>query len=941
MKTRSFKKQGYGRFGRVRSLSLSIIPGENPCCTRILESNETNETNDFLTPAEMMESINDWETRNDYNDFSKLTRKPMETIPKWQIISPEDLLKVNFSDPLKALIRKDSSTTSLDNPHTRKKATTLLEPMETVLLDFRQLEMNSLFGVVENKRETTILPTHKYSDVGVKTRILQTPEKIEDKTIVLNKAVVRTPKLAPTERLDRKLIAGTEILTKPPQKPAENKTVELSGSKQTTIMEQARNTEIEIEIETEMEMEMEMEQEVKKSVDTQIIPAETNIMSAETNIMSDEEQVQGRTLPVGTILQNRYKIVKLISEKFDRATYKVEDMELRNLVSENNGTGNERYFILKEIFTPKMSNEELWSRRSIFNDNVHIISTLRHDNLSEIYRCFSENDRDYYLMERIDGVDLEALSIMSAKPFSEKEVVNWGMELASALQFLHHRPIPFSLEGLEPASIMVDQKGTLKITNYNLERIFDLRKNPRLGITEPNQQYTDITRLARVLYFLLTKNRYDESTGVRLSQGMSVKMMSLLDITCREGQRAYGDVRVFRRKLELTQMQEKEEIKTVKSRYGFHDITPDFSWLKRIWTGVLNQKPYMIVVELMFIITFLFLVFAHPFEERAYARPVSSPLSYVFTDDEIFTINASTFEIIDEKQVSLAAGDLISTNSIVRDKYGRILYDGELLLVSDRIKNQLHLINMETNDIVKSLNINAEPSMFIKNEENDSIWIFHENTPKITIVDHKFLSVKNTINLDYVPKHALKIPGKTDFKVIANKLQGIVVACENRNELVSIRPSTGTPTGTLRLDYTPGPMIMIPQTDRIASLDQNNSSLVFIATGGAGVVSKTALPREHGKPADLVYDSKNRLIWISFPDSHSLVSYSLYENKFGKQIKAIGKTPTKLVYRENAEQLWVLCEGSKEIVIIDTMKNTTAGRVVLGKRPVKLGLIEK
>ncbi len=131
------------------------------------------------------------------------------------------------------------------------------------------------------------------------------------------------------------------------------------------------------------------------------------------------------------IIQQRYRILEVLSTGFVSTVYKAEDMQLGN-----------RMVALKEIAqnnsgTPEISEMLEASRREMF-----LLADLIHPNLPRIYDYFVENQRWYFVMDFLTGETLAAyLSKRKYRPLPLEDVLDTGIQLSTVLDYLHlHQP---------------------------------------------------------------------------------------------------------------------------------------------------------------------------------------------------------------------------------------------------------------------------------------------------------------------------------------------------------------------------------------------------------------------------------------------------------------------------------------------------------------------
>ena len=105
------------------------------------------------------------------------------------------------------------------------------------------------------------------------------------------------------------------------------------------------------------------------------------------------------TLPVGTVLRDRFEIVELIGQGGMGAVYKAGDQRL---------TG--RLCAIKEILPHLLGYEDdTEAYQEQFFQEASTLARLDHPNLPKVSDYFSENEREYLVMDFVPGRDLREI----------------------------------------------------------------------------------------------------------------------------------------------------------------------------------------------------------------------------------------------------------------------------------------------------------------------------------------------------------------------------------------------------------------------------------------------------------------------------------------------------------------------------------------------------
>lgn len=91
-----------------------------------------------------------------------------------------------------------------------------------------------------------------------------------------------------------------------------------------------------------------------------------------------------------------------------------------------------------------------------------LLKKMEHPGLPKIYDFFEENEKRYLVMEYIEGISLKQYMEKHGK-VAYLQAVEWGMQIAKILQYLHgHRPA-IIYRDLKPGNIMIRPDGSLKL----------------------------------------------------------------------------------------------------------------------------------------------------------------------------------------------------------------------------------------------------------------------------------------------------------------------------------------------------------------------------------------------------------------------------------------------------------------------------------------------
>ena len=154
----------------------------------------------------------------------------------------------------------------------------------------------------------------------------------------------------------------------------------------------------------------------------------------------------------GTVLQNRYEIIRTIGKGGMGAVYLAQDMRLGNTVA------------LKETFFA----EDLM--RLAFEREARLLAGLRHPVLPRVTDHFNENEGQFLIMEYIPGEDLAELSQARSGPFAVADVLAWADQLLDALDYLHTQEMPVVHRDIKPQNMKLTSRNQIILLDFGLAK---------------------------------------------------------------------------------------------------------------------------------------------------------------------------------------------------------------------------------------------------------------------------------------------------------------------------------------------------------------------------------------------------------------------------------------------------------------------------------------
>lgn len=234
-------------------------------------------------------------------------------------------------------------------------------------------------------------------------------------------------------------------------------------------------------------------------------------------------------LPIGTVLNNRYVIGKVLGFGGFGITYKAWDNKLASALAikeyfpsgfvNRNPSTNEVI-----VFSGKRKVEYEYGLSRFLDEARNMAKFSDNNNIVNAYEYFEANNTAYIAMEFLDGMTLS--EYMHTTQLSLEQSVDIALKVSSALKDIHSEGILH--RDVSPDNIFICNDGKVKIIDFGAARLSSTEDKLRTIVLKPGfappEQYesvsvqgpwTDIYALGATLYYLVTGTKPEESTNRR------------------------------------------------------------------------------------------------------------------------------------------------------------------------------------------------------------------------------------------------------------------------------------------------------------------------------------------------------------------------------------------------------------------------------------------
>ncbi len=184
-------------------------------------------------------------------------------------------------------------------------------------------------------------------------------------------------------------------------------------------------------------------------------------------------QLEVKGLQPGTVLNDRYEIVRRLDDGKLSALYLANDRKLLDSP-----------FAVQEFVGSDLGPVQRRKVISDFKSEMLLLASLDHPSIPVLgdYFYVEEPGRFYVVSEYISGEDLVSRMHSSAcGRIDEKTVTEWAIQIADALEYLHTQPRPIIYQNLKPKKVIIQDNNRAMLINSGIAHWLSQKETGLLG----------------------------------------------------------------------------------------------------------------------------------------------------------------------------------------------------------------------------------------------------------------------------------------------------------------------------------------------------------------------------------------------------------------------------------------------------------------------------
>ncbi|NNE97951.1 MAG: serine/threonine protein kinase, partial [Pyrinomonadaceae bacterium] len=225
-------------------------------------------------------------------------------------------------------------------------------------------------------------------------------------------------------------------------------------------------------------------------------------------------------LSVDEVLRDRYRILRQLGQGGMGAVYEAHDNVFDTSVA------------LKEIVVD-LSNSNTTNAQEMvhaaFEREAKLLAKINHETFPHVKDYFSDDNRQFLVMELVDGEDMANMLKVRQSPFPVSDILEWTDQLLDGLDYLHNQTPPIIHRDLKPQNLKINSRGKIKLLDFGIAKGTDSSASNTITdqtFIAATLNYSPIEQMLRVIdptFLAVITHKYNAQVEPILQQGADVR----------------------------------------------------------------------------------------------------------------------------------------------------------------------------------------------------------------------------------------------------------------------------------------------------------------------------------------------------------------------------------------------------------------------------------
>lgn len=166
-------------------------------------------------------------------------------------------------------------------------------------------------------------------------------------------------------------------------------------------------------------------------------------------------------LLVNEVLNGRYRVIRQLGRGGMGAVYEAHDNVFDTTIA------------LKEIMIDMAkvpSTEQQESIKHAFEREAKLLAKIKHETVPHVRDYFYSENRQFLVMELVEGKELGELMDERKIPFPLDDVLRWTEQLLDGLDYLHTQNPPIYHRDIKPQNLKLTDRGKIKLLDFGIAK---------------------------------------------------------------------------------------------------------------------------------------------------------------------------------------------------------------------------------------------------------------------------------------------------------------------------------------------------------------------------------------------------------------------------------------------------------------------------------------